>query len=62
MHCLKRALPLLKPEGGILMLDNSEREWCAFRCRLICYQASGDLVIDGCAGALNCVVPLVQVC
>lgn len=24
--CFKRALPLLKPEGGILMLDNSERE------------------------------------
>lgn len=29
VHCLKRALPLLKPEGGILMLDNSEREWYA---------------------------------
>ena len=26
MHCLVRALPLLKPEGGILLLDNSERE------------------------------------
>lgn len=27
--CFKRALPLLKPEGGILLLDNSEREWYA---------------------------------
>ena len=26
MPCLERALPLLKPEGGILLLDNSERE------------------------------------
>ena len=26
MHCLVRALPLLKPEGGVLLLDNSERE------------------------------------
>ena len=25
MHCLERALPLLKPDGGILLLDNSDR-------------------------------------
>ena len=25
MYALARALPLLKPEGGILLLDNSER-------------------------------------
>eukprot|EP00208_Stichococcus_sp_RCC1054_P000529 CAMPEP_0206143350 /NCGR_PEP_ID=MMETSP1473-20131121/20215_1 /ASSEMBLY_ACC=CAM_ASM_001109 /TAXON_ID=1461547 /ORGANISM="Stichococcus sp, Strain RCC1054" /LENGTH=300 /DNA_ID=CAMNT_0053538701 /DNA_START=207 /DNA_END=1109 /DNA_ORIENTATION=- len=29
VQCFKRALPLLKPEGGVLMLDNSEREWYA---------------------------------
>lgn len=23
IHCMKRALPLVKPEGGIFMLDNS---------------------------------------
>lgn len=27
MDCLARALPLLRPAGGILLLDNSEREW-----------------------------------
>mmetsp|Transcript_20606 Transcript_20606/g.62049 ORF Transcript_20606/g.62049 Transcript_20606/m.62049 type:complete len:322 (+) Transcript_20606:156-1121(+) len=26
IHCMKRALPLVKPEGGIFMLDNSDRE------------------------------------
>lgn len=25
IHCMKRALPLVKPEGGIFMLDNSDR-------------------------------------
>lgn len=27
MLCLKRALKLIKPEGGILLLDNSDRSW-----------------------------------
>jgi len=25
IHCMKRALPLVKPEGGVFMLDNSGR-------------------------------------
>ena len=25
--CLERALPLLKPQGGVLMLDNSDRKY-----------------------------------
>jgi hypothetical protein len=34
VHCLKRALPLLKPEGGILMLV---RACCSTKCcQLLC--------------------------
>jgi hypothetical protein len=29
VNCIKRALPLLKPEGGVLLLDNSDRDYYA---------------------------------
>ena len=29
VHCLKRALPLLKPEGGILMLVGRAQQKCS---------------------------------